>query len=68
MNNIEIFNEYTSVINNQSAALLKVSNDINIYEFVEDDEINKSISRNKYSEYKKYNFTLLHKTYDEQTI
>jgi DNA polymerase-3 subunit chi len=62
MNNIEIFGEYKSIINNQSAG------DINIYEFVEDDEANKSISRNKYSEYKKYNFTLLHKTYDEQAI
>ena len=68
MNNIEIFGEYKSIINNQSAALLKITGDINIYEFVEDDETNKSISRNKYSDYKKYNFTLLHKTYDEQAI
>jgi len=68
MNNIEIFGEYKSIINNQSAALLKIAGDINIYEFVEDDETNKSISRNKYSEYKKHNFTLLHKTYDEQAI
>ena len=68
MNNIEIFNEYKSIINNQTAALLKVADDINIYEFVEDDESNKSISRKKYSDYKKYNFTLLHKTYDEQAI
>ena len=68
MNNIEIFGEYKSIINNQSAALLKIDGDKNIYEFVEDDETNKSISRNKYSDYKKYNFNLLHKTYDEQAI
>jgi len=68
MNNMEIYGEYKSIINNQSAALLKIAGDINIYEFVEDDETNKSISRNKYSEYKKHNFTLLHKTYDEQAI
>ena len=48
INNIEIFGEYKSIINNQSTALLKIAGDINIYEFVEDDETNKSISRNKY--------------------
>ena len=68
MKNIEIFNDYKSIINNQPDALLKIDGDINIYEFVEDDETNKSISRNKYSDYKKYNFTLLHKAYDEQAI
>jgi DNA polymerase IIIc chi subunit len=68
INKSEIFSEYKSIINNQAAALLKITNDINIYEFVDDDETNKSISRKKYLDYKKYNFTLIHKAYNEQTI
>jgi DNA polymerase-3 subunit chi len=68
MSDTEIFNEYKSIINYQTAALLKIADNINIYEFVEDDETNKSISRNKYSDYRKYNFTLLHKAYNEQAI
>lgn len=64
----EIFYEYKSIINNHSTPLLKNIDAINIYEFVEDDENNKTISRKKYSDYKKYNFTLVHNTYDEQTI
>jgi DNA polymerase-3 subunit chi len=68
MSDTEIFNEYKSIINYQTAALLKIAGDINIYEFVEDDETNKSISRKKYSDYRKYNFTLLHKAYNEQAI
>ena len=68
MSDTEIFNEYKSIINYQTAALLKIADNINIYEFVEDDETNKSISRKKYSDYRKYNFTLLHKAYNEQAI
>jgi DNA polymerase-3 subunit chi len=68
MINIQMFGEYKSIINNQPAALLRTADDTNIYEFVENDETNKSISRNKYSDYKKYKFTLLHEIYDEQAI
>ena len=37
-------------------------------EFVDNDESKKSISRNKFLEYKKNNFTLMHNKYNEQTI
>jgi DNA polymerase IIIc chi subunit len=39
-----------------------------IYEFVDNNESNKSISRKKFLEYKKNNFTLIHNKYNEQTI
>ena len=47
---------------------MNLENDINIYEFVDTDESKKSISRNKFLEYKKNNFTLMHNKYNEQTI
>jgi DNA polymerase IIIc chi subunit len=42
--------------------------DIKIYEFVDSNESNKSISRKKFLEYKENNFTLIHNKYNEQTI
>jgi DNA polymerase-3 subunit chi len=62
------FNNYTSVINNFDNALLILNDDIEIYEFVDSNELNKSISRKKFLEYKKNNFTLIHNKYNEQTI
>ena len=65
MDSSKIFNKYKWIINNLSTALLINPIDVNIYEFVEDDENKKKISRKKYSDYKKHNFTLLHNKYDE---
>tara|TARA_B100001059_G_scaffold209138_1_gene221909 strand:+ start:97 stop:546 length:450 start_codon:yes stop_codon:yes gene_type:complete len=62
------FNNYTSVINNFDNALLMLNDDIEIYEFVDSNELNKSISRKKFLEYKKNSYTLIHNKYDEQTI
>ena len=47
---------------------MNLKNNIDIYEFVDSDESKKSISRNKFLEYKKNNFTLIHNKYNEQTI
>jgi DNA polymerase IIIc chi subunit len=45
-----------------------LENNIKIYEFVDNNESNKSKSRKKFLEYKKNNFTLIHKRYNEQTV
>ena len=68
LDKLRLFNDYTSIINNYDNALVNLENNINIYEFVDSDESKKSISRNKFLEYKKNNFTLLHNKYNEQTI
>ena len=65
---LRLFNDYTSIINNYDNALVSLENNINIYEFVDNNESKKSISRNKFLEYKKNNFTLMHNKYNEQTI
>ena len=68
LDKLKIFNEYTSIINNYDNALLMLENDIEIYEFVDNNELNKSISRKKFLEYKENSFTLIHNKYNEQTI
>ena len=68
LDKLRLFNDYTSIINNYDNALVNLENNINIYEFVDTDESKKSISRNKFLEYKKNNFTLMHNKYNEQTI
>ena len=68
LDKLKIFNNYTSVINNFDNALLKLNDNTEIYEFVGSSELNKSISRKKFLEYKKNSFTLIHNKYNEQTI
>ena len=68
LDKLRLFNDYTSIINNYDNALVSLEYNINIYEFVDTDESKKSISRNKFLEYKKNNFTLMHNKYNEQTI
>tara|TARA_Y100000389_G_scaffold98103_1_gene94796 strand:+ start:1450 stop:1899 length:450 start_codon:yes stop_codon:yes gene_type:complete len=68
LDKLKIFNKYTSIINNYDNALSMLENDIKIYEFIDNSESNKSKSRKKYLEYKKNNFTLLYKKYNEQTV
>ena len=68
LDKLGLFNDYTSIINNYDNALVNLDNNIDIYEFVDNDESKKSISRNKFLEYKKNNFTLMHNKYNEQTI
>jgi DNA polymerase-3 subunit chi len=68
LDKLRLFNDYTSIINNYDNALVNLENNTNIYEFVDTDESKKSISRNKFLEYKKNNFTLMHNKYNEQTI
>ena len=53
LDKLKIFNNYTSVINNFDNALLKLNDNTEIYEFVGSSELNKSISRKKFLEYKK---------------
>jgi DNA polymerase-3 subunit chi len=68
LDKLKIFNKYTSIINNYDNALLMLGNGIEIHEFVDNNELNKSISRKKFLEYKENNFTLTHNKYNEQTI
>tara|TARA_Y100000992_G_scaffold301162_1_gene271380 strand:+ start:935 stop:1375 length:441 start_codon:yes stop_codon:yes gene_type:complete len=65
LDKLRLFNDYTSIINNYDNALVNLENNINIYEFVDTDESKKSISRSKFLEYKKKNFTLMHNKYNE---
>jgi DNA polymerase-3 subunit chi len=65
LDKLRLFNNYTSIINNYDNALVNLENNTNIYEFVDTDESKKSISRNKFLEYKKNNFTLMHNKYNE---
>ena len=68
LDKLSLFNNYTYIINNYDNALVNLKNNINIYEFVDTNELKKSISRNKFIEYKKNNFTLIHNKYNEQTV
>ena len=68
LDKLKIFNKYTSIINNYDNALLMLENDIKIYEFVSNNESDKSNSRKKFIEYKKNNFTLIHNKYNEQAV
>ena len=68
LDKLKNFNKYTSIINNYDNALLMLENNIEIYEFVDNNESNKSISRKKFLEYKENSFTLIHNKYNEQTI
>ena len=65
LNNLLIFNEYNSIINNFDKPVAQTSDNLDVYEFVEDMEDKKIISRKKYMIYKKNNFNLHHKKYNE---
>ncbi len=68
LDKLSLFDKYDCIINNYDNALLKIKNGINIYEFVDTNESSKSISRNKFLEYKKNDFTLIHNKYNEQAL
>ena len=65
LNNLLVFNEYGSIINNFNKPVTQTSENIKVYEFVEDFEDKKIISRKKYMGYKNNNFSLNHKKYNE---
>jgi DNA polymerase-3 subunit chi len=65
LDKLRLFSAYTSIINNYDNALVNLENNTNIYEFVDTNESKKTISRNKFLEYKKNNFTLMHNKYNE---
>ena len=68
LNNLLVFNKYNSIINNFEKPIIGTDKNINIYEFVEDDENKKKICRDKYSLYKKNDFNLNYKKYNEQAV
>ncbi len=68
LNNLLVFNKYNSIINNFEKPVIGTNKDIDIYEFVEDSENKKIISRNKYSLYKKNDFNLNYRKYDEEAV
>ena len=63
LNNLLIFKEYDSIINNLDEPIIQAENHFNVYEFVESYEEKKIISRKKYKIYKNNNFNLNHKKY-----
>ena len=63
-----IFDKYDSIINIYEKPVIDKINDKSIYEFVENIENKKEISRKKYTLYKNNSFILNHKEFNEQTI
>ena len=63
-----IFDKYDSIINIYEKPVIDKINDKSIYEFVENIENKKEISRKKYTLYKNNNFVLNHKEFNEQKI
>lgn len=63
--NLLIFREYDSIINNFDKPVTEGNKCHKVYEFVEDFEDKKIISRNKYVIYKNENFNLNYKKYNE---
>ena len=63
LNNLLIFREYDSIINNLDEPIVQAENHFKVYEFVESSEEKKIISRKKYTIYKNNNFDLNHKKY-----
>ena len=64
LNNLLIFKEYNSIINNFDEPIIQAENHFKVYEFVESSEEKKIISRKKYAIYKDNNFDLNHKKYN----
>ena len=64
LNNLLIFKEYDSIINNLDEPIVQAENHFKVYEFVESSEEKKIISRKKYTIYKNNNFDLKHKKYN----
>ena len=64
LNNLLIFREYDSIINNLDEPIVQAENHFKVYEFVESSEEKKIISRKKYTIYKNNNFDLNHKKYN----
>ena len=64
LNNLLIFKEYDSLINNFDEPIIQAENQFKVYEFVESTEEKKIISRKKYTIYKNNNFVLYHKKYN----
>ena len=64
LNNLLIFKEYDSIINNLDEPIIQAENQFKVYEFVESTEEKEIISRKKYTIYKNNNFVLDHKKYN----
>ena len=64
LNNLLIFKEYDSIINNLDEPIIQAEDHFKVYEFVESSEEKKIISRKKYTIYKNNNFDLNHKKYN----
>ena len=64
LNNLLIFRDYDSIINNFDKPVIQAENHFKVYEFVESSEGKRIISRKKYMIYKKNNFNLNHKKYN----
>ena len=63
-----ILDKYDSIINIYEKPVIDKIDDKSIYEFVENIENKKEMSRKKYTLYKNNNFILNHKEFNEQTI
>ncbi len=67
-NKESLFDKYDSIVNIYEKPVIDKINNKSIYEFVENIENQKVISREKYTLYKNNNFVLNHKEFNEQTI
>ena len=65
LDNLLVFNEYGSIINNLNEPVTQTFENLKVYEFVEDIEDKKIISRKKYMIYKDKNYNLNHNKYNE---
>ena len=63
-----IFDKYDSIVNIYEKPVIGKIDDKSIYEFVENIENKKEMSRKKYILYKNNNFVLNHKEFNEQAI
>lgn len=62
-NHTNLLKNYSTIINVTNTALINLHENLEIYEFVGNDEARKNICREKYLAYKNNKFELLHKNY-----
>tara|TARA_Y100000768_G_scaffold377658_1_gene351148 strand:+ start:1956 stop:2426 length:471 start_codon:yes stop_codon:yes gene_type:complete len=68
INKLELYKNYSEIINNCEIPLIGHKIFTSIHEFVSNNENDKIVSRSKYTQYKNNNFNVSHRKYNEQTI
>tara|TARA_B100001113_G_scaffold113428_1_gene92170 strand:- start:2329 stop:2790 length:462 start_codon:yes stop_codon:yes gene_type:complete len=65
INKLQLFDNYSEIINNCEIPLIENNTYTNIHELVSDSEEHKIICRNKYTQYMNNNFDVTHRKYNE---